>query len=282
MNSIPDLQEILTNIVIGLVNQLISFIPRLVSSIIILALGLIVAKLVRKLVQTTLAKVGLDKVGEKLNDIDLVRSLNMQIKLSAIIAQLLYFFIILIFATAATEMLNVAALTNLVLGITNLIPKLLVAGIITIVGLFVADSLKKLVIGLCQSFNINGGRMLGSLVFFFLFVITLINALGQTGLNTELLESSFVLLVGGIIFAFAIGYGIASRDVLANILSSFYSKNRYRIGQTIQVDDVKGLIIQMDTVSITLRTDDTITVLPLQTLQTRNVVIYDEQAAETV
>lgn len=282
MNSIPDLQEILTNIVIGLVNQLISFIPRLVSSIIILALGLIVAKLVRKLVQTTLAKVGLDKVGEKLNDIDLVRSLNMQIKLSAIIAQLLYFFIILIFATAATEMLNVAALTNLVLGITNLIPKLLVAGIITIVGLFVADSLKKLVIGLCQSFNINGGRMLGSLVFFFLFVITLINALGQTGLNTELLESSFVLLVGGIIFAFAIGYGIASRDVLANILSSFYSKNRYRIGQTIRVDDVKGLIIQMDTVSITLRTDDTITVLPLQTLQTRNVVIYDEQAAETV
>lgn len=282
MNSIPDLQEILTNIVIGLVNQLISFIPRLVSSIIILALGLVVAKLVRKLVQTALAKVGLDKVGEKLNDIDLVRSLNKQIKLSAIIAQLLYFFIILIFATAATEMLNVAALTDLVLGITNLIPKLLVAGIITIVGLFVADSLKKLVIGLCQSFNINGGRMLGSLVFFFLFVITLINALGQTGLNTELLESSFVLLVGGIIFAFAIGYGIASRDVLANILSSFYSKNRYRIGQTIRVDDVKGLIIQMDTVSITLRTDDTITVLPLQTLQTRNVVIYDEQSAETV
>lgn len=275
MSSIPNLQEILTNIVIGLVNQLVSFVPRLVSSIIILTLGFIVARLVRKVVKVILAKIGLDKVGEKLNEIDLVKSLNKQIKLSAVIAQVLYFFIVLIFATAAAEMLNVAALTDLVVGITNLIPRLIVAGVITVVGLFIADSLKKLVVGMCHSFNISGGRMLGTLVFFFLFIITLINALGQTGLNTGLLESSFILLMGGIIFAFAIGYGIASRNVLANILSSFYAKNKYHIGQTIQVDDVKGLIIQMDTVSVTLRTNDTITVLPLQTLQTHNVVIHE-------
>lgn len=275
MSSIPNLQEILTNIVIGLVNQLVSFVPRLVSSIIILTLGFIVARLVRKVVKVILAKIGLDKVGEKLNEIDLVKSLNKQIKLSAVIAQVLYFFIVLIFATAAAEMLNVAALTDLVVGITNLIPRLIVAGVITVVGLFIADSLKKLVISMCHSFNISGGRMLGTLVFFFLFIITLINALGQTGLNTGLLESSFILLMGGIIFAFAIGYGIASRNVLANILSSFYAKNKYHIGQTIQVDDVKGLIIQMDTVSVTLRTNDTITVLPLQILQTHNVVIHE-------
>ncbi len=281
MNSIPNLQEILINIVTGLIGQLVSFVPRLVSSVIILLVGIIVAKLAKKVVQLILTKVGLDRIGEKLNEIDLVRSLDRPIKISAVIAQILFFFIVLIFATAATEMLRVAALTDLIAGVTRLIPKLIVAGIITVVGLLIADSLKKLVISLCQSFNIKGGRMLGTLVFFFLFVITLINALGQTGLNTELLESSFMLLVGGTIFAFAIGYGIASRDVLANILSSFYSKNRYQTGQVIQVDGVKGMIMQLDTTSITLRTQDTITVLPLQTLQTRNVIIY-ESAAETV
>ncbi len=281
MNSIPNLQEILVNIVTDLIGQLVSFVPRLVSAVIILLIGVLVAKLVKKIVQTVLAKVGLDRIGEKLNEIDLVKSLNRPVKISAVIAQVLFFFIILIFATAATELVRIAALTDLIVGVTRLIPKLIVAGIIIVVGLLIADSLKKLVISLCQSFNIKGGRMLGSLVFFFLFVITLINALGQTGLNTQLLESSFMLLVGGTIFAFAIGYGIASRDVLANILSSFYSKNRYRTGQVIQVDGVKGVIMQLDTTSISLRTEDTITVLPLQTLQTRTVIIY-EPAAEAV
>lgn len=281
MNSIPNLQEILVNIVTGLIGQLVNFVPRFASSVIILVVGIVVAKLTKKVVQIILAKIGLDRVGEKVNEIDLVKSLNRPIKISAVIAQVLFFFIILIFATAATEMLRVAALTDLIVGVTKLIPKLIVAGIITVVGLLIADSLKKLVVGLCQSFNIKGGRMLGTLVFFFLFVITLINALGQTGLNTELLESSFILLVGGTIFAFAIGYGIASRDVLANILSSFYSKNKYQTGQVIQVDGVKGIIMQLDTTSITLRTEDTITVMPLQTLQTSNVIIY-EPAAEAI
>lgn len=275
MNSIPNLQEILTNIVLGLVNQLVNFIPRLISAIVILVLGILIARLIRKVVQTILRKVGIDTIGEKLNDIDLVKNLNTEIRLSTVIAQVLYFFIVLIFATAAAEMLGVAALTDLVLGITNLIPKLIVAGVMIIVGLFISDSLKKLVISICQSFNISAGRMLGTLVFFFFFIITLINALGQAGLNTQLLESSFNLIVGGVIFAFAFGYGIASRDVMANILSSFYSKNKYRIGQTIQVDDVKGEIIRIDSTSLSLQTYDSVTVLPLQTLQTRNVIVFD-------
>ncbi|GAB3564511.1 hypothetical protein GCM10027578_10090 [Spirosoma luteolum] len=274
MNTIPNLQEILINIVVGLTNQLVNFVPRLISAIVILVLGLLIARVVRTLVQTLLSRIGLDKVGEKLNDIDLIRKLNTEVKLSRILAQFLYFFIILIFATAAAEMLGVAALTDLVLGVTNLIPRLIVAGLMLVVGLLISDALKKMVISICDSFNISAGRMLGTLIFFFFLIITLINALGQAGLNTELLESSFNLIIGGIIFAFAFGYGIASRDVMANILSSFYSKNKYRTGQTIQIDDVKGEIILIDSTSLTLRTGDTTTVIPLQSLQTRNVTIF--------
>ena len=110
--------------------------------------------------------------------------------------------------------------------------------------------------------------------FSFFLIITIISALGQAGINTELLESSFNLLIGGIIFAFAVGYGIASRDVMANILSSFYSKDRYKVGQVIQIDEVKGAIISIDNTSMTLQTGETTTVFPLQTLQSRKVEVF--------
>ena len=256
MSSVPNLQEILTNIVTGLINQLVTFIPRLIAAIVILAIGLLIARLVRMVIKTVLGKVGVDKIGEKLNEIDFVKKLDTEIKISAVLAQVFYLFIVLVFGTAAAEMLGVAALTELMLGITNLIPKLIVAGIMLIVCLFVSEGLKQFVISLCNSFNVSAGRMLGTLVFFFFLIISLINALGQAGLNTELLESSFNLIIGGVIFAFAVGYGIASRDVMANILSSFYSKNKYEEGQTIQIDEVKGRILKIDSTSLTLQTDD--------------------------
>lgn len=52
---------------------------------------------------------------------------------------------------------------------------------------------------------------------------------------------------------------------MANLLSSFYSKNRYKEGQLVQIDDAKGTTLHIDSTSLILRPGETITVLPLQT-----------------
>jgi len=62
---------------------------------------------------------------------------------------------------------------------------------------------------------------------------------------------------------------------MANILSSFYSKNRYQEGQTVQIDDVKGQILKVDATTMTLQTGATTTVFPLQTLQTKKIEIFE-------
>ncbi|HEY0110477.1 MAG TPA: hypothetical protein VGB67_12645, partial [Fibrella sp.] len=83
--------------------------------------------------------------------------------------------------------------------------------------------------------------------------------------------SSFNLLIGAIFLAFAVGYGLASRDVMANILSSFYSKNKFKEGQTIRIEGIVGQIVQVDSTSLTLQTGESTTSIPLQLLQTKTV-----------
>jgi small-conductance mechanosensitive channel len=183
----------------------------------------------------------------------------------------LYYFILLVFITAATETLGVAAITGMVTSLVNFIPKLIAAAIMLQVGVLVADVLKRGVVNLATSFGISSGRLLGSVVFFFILIITVISALGQAGINTELLESSFNLLIGAIFLAFAVGYGLASRDVMANILSSFYSKNKFKEGQTIRIEGIVGQIVQVDSTSLTLQTGESTTSIPLQLLQTKTV-----------
>ena len=275
MERLPAFVDILINTFTTLINQFIDFVPRIIGAAFIILVGFGVAKALALVVAKVLERVGLNKIGDRLTEIDFIRRLKTEIKLSDIVAKVVYYFVLLVFLMAATETLGVSAITDLVKSLVAFIPRLIAAAIMLQVGVLIADALKGAVISLCQSFNIASGRLLGMIVFFFFLVITLISALGQAGINTELLESSFNLLIGGVIFAFAVGYGMASRDVMANILSSFYSKNRFREGQTIRVDTVKGIITRIDNTALTLQTDDTITVIPLQRLQSHTVELFD-------
>ncbi|GAB4027049.1 mechanosensitive ion channel family protein [Spirosoma gilvum] len=278
MNQLPNLAEVVRNTFQNLINQFVEFVPRLFGTMIILLIGLGVARLVAFIIQRVLDRVGFDKIGNRLNEISIIKQLKTEIKLSEIIAKVLYYYILLMFITAATETLGVAAITEMVSSLVNFIPKLIVAAIMLQVGVLIADTLRGAVINVCQSFNIASGRLLSMIVFVFFLIITVISALGQAGINTELLESSFNLIIGGVIFAFAIGYGIASRDLMANIISSFYTKNKYKEGQIIRIDDAKGEIIKVDNLSLTLRTGETTTVVPLQTLQMKKVEVFNSQA----
>ncbi|CAN5643042.1 hypothetical protein BH09BAC4_BH09BAC4_44700 [soil metagenome] len=279
MKQLPDLAEVVRNTFQNLINQFVEFVPRIFGSMLILLIGIGIARLTAYIIQRILGRVGFDKIGNRLNEINIIKQLKTEIKLSEIIAKVLYYYILLMFVTAATETLGVAAITEMVSSLVNFIPKLIVAAIMLQVGVLLADALRGAVLSVCQSFNIASGRLLSMIVFVFFLIITVISALGQAGINTELLESSFNLIIGGVIFAFAIGYGIASRDIMANILSSFYTKNKYKEGQTIQIDDTMGEIIKIDTLSLTLRTGQTTTVIPLQSLQTKKVEVFENPVA---
>ncbi len=276
MQTLPNITEILINTFNTLISQFVDFVPRLMGCLVILIIGYLVAKGVSVLVKKVLGQVGFDRIGEKLNEISLIKQLKTEIKLSEIVSKVLYYFILLIFLTAATETLGVNAITSMVLSLVNFIPKLIAAAIMLQVGIMVSDVIKGAVIAMCKSFNIPSAKLIGSIVFVFFLVITFISSLGQIGIETTLLESSFNLIIGGIVGAFALGYGIASRDVLANMISSMYSRGKYKEGQVVKVDDVRGTITKIDTVSVTIQSEEAIIVLPLQLFQSKKVEIFSD------
>jgi small-conductance mechanosensitive channel len=262
MKQLPSLTEILVNTITNLINQFVEFVPRFIFAAFILLIGYLVAKGLAIIIKKVLEKVGFDKIGDKLNEVGIVKQLQTEVKLSQIVSKVVYYFIMLGFITSLVEKL------------VNFVPQLIVAAIMLQIGVLVAEAIKNAVVSICKSFNVPSAKLIGNIVFAFFLVITLISALGQAGINTELLESSFNLILGGIILAFAVGYGFASRDILSNILSSFYNKNRYREGQTIEIDGVKGQIVALDSTTLTLQTGSTKTVFPLHLLETKKVEIF--------
>lgn len=275
MDNIPRIDQILVDTLTKMIGQLTSFVPKLILAILVYFIGLLIAKVVRYIILKVLKKIEIDNLGEKINEIDFIKKFKIEVVLSKIISSVLYYFILMIFISAATETLGVKVITDLVASMINMIPKIIAAMILLLVGLLVADGMQKTVVVACKSLNISSGKLIGNIVFFFLLIITIIAALGQAGINTTLLETSFTIIIAGIIFAFSFGYGMASKDVLANMLSSFYSKSKYKQGQTIEIEGVKGVISSVDQTSIVVDTGNSKTVFPLNILQTQKVVFFD-------
>jgi small-conductance mechanosensitive channel len=83
--------------------------------------------------------------------------------------------------------------------------------------------------------------------------------------------------LGGTLIAFSVAYGFASRDILSNMLSSYYGRDRFHVGQRVRIGDDEGVIERIDSMSLTLRTHDRIVMIPTRTLITERIEVLDEK-----
>lgn len=258
-----------------LLNQLLEMLPKLAIALLILLVTWIMAKVVSGILKRILASTPIDSMASKLNDIDIVKQTNIKIVPSAVLSKILYYLILLFGTVAATDVLAMQAISDLVTNIIAFIPQLLVAAIVLMIGVFIADFVKDMITTVCTSLGIPSAKMIGGFVFWFIFLTALVSAMGQAGIETEFIMSNLSLLLGGGVFAFALGYGIASRDMMANFLASFYSKDKVNIGDNITIDGVTGEVVDMDNNSIMLQTSDRRIFIPLKKLSTENLEIHD-------
>lgn len=251
-------------------------IDNLVGALVLLIIGLIISKLIAKFLRKLLKTIGVDRLANRLNEIDLFYKNNIKITPSTLIPKIVYYLLLFIFIIAATDVLGMAVISNLMGELLNYIPNAIAAFIVLVIGLIVADLLKNLIKTTCESLGIPAAGVISTAVFYFVFINIIMMALKQGNIETEFIEQNISIILAGIILAFAIGYGLASRALVANFLSSFYNKDKVRIGDVITVDGIKGEVIALDNTTITLRSGATRTIIPLSKLTTESLSVHEQ------
>lgn len=257
-----------------LATQVITSVPKILGALFIFIIGYIIAKIVARTVKKLLVKVNVDKIGEKLNEVDLLQKSNFKIEISSVLSKIIYYVMMLLFLVASVDVLGMESLSNLVRDLINYIPQLLTAVVLLAVGLLIADTLSGIIKSTCASLGIPSAGIIGSMAFWIIFLTIGVSALSQAGIDTDFIRANISILLAGIIFAFAIGYGLASKSTVENFLASFYSKNKFALGDIIEIDGVKGEVVGMDNTSLTLTADNAQVIFPLSTLSKEKVKIY--------
>jgi len=257
-----------------MLGEALLFIGRLLGALFLLLLGRWIAKWIAKGSKKLLQKLGIDSLADRLVSIDLFAKLP-TISPSAIFAKLIYYLIFFIFFWISADILGVEALSDMISRFFDYLPTLFSALVVFLAGVFLADFLKKLVRTACESLRIPAAGLISNFVFYFLFINIVMITLSQAGIQTKAIEENISIILAGIVAAFAIGYGFASRPVLSNVLAAYYSRNRVKVGDRISIGDAQGEIIRMDNISLTLEAEGRRIVVPVSKLLTETYELLD-------
>ncbi len=256
-----------------MLGKLFSIVPNIVSALLILIIGIFIAKIISKLVMKILRKIKIDKISDNLQNIEFIDKMNFDIRLSTIIGKFLFYFLVLVILVISTDILGMPIISNLIVSIFNFIPNLLVALLLLIFGILLANWLKGIVYTVAKSLGLPSASIISNLVFYFIFINVLISALVQAKVNIGFFSTNLSLIIGGVVFAFALAYGLASKNILSNIISSFYYKNTYNIGDYVKIGTYEGEICSKDNFSITLCFENKKIVIPISKLNEMEVVV---------
>ncbi len=265
---------------IKVITQLIEVLPNLFLALMILFIGWIIAKIISRIIGKVLSRVGLDKLADKLNDTDFFQESGIELRPIGIIKKVVYWLLMLIFILSAAEQLGLQIVTEQVSALVEFIPRLFTAAVIMAIGFYLADWIKKVVANSAKSFGLPAWKFISSAVFYILLIAIAITALNQAGIDTQIITFTLFILIGGGILAFTIAYGFASRDILASILTAYYSKYHFTVGQEIEIEGSRGIIIDISAVALTLDTGDSKVVFPMNKMLAHKVLIHRDAPME--
>ena len=272
-----DLMAILQDLLLGFV----IVVPNLLGALAVFFIGLIVSKVAARFIQRILVTIGADKLAERLNEIEIVYKSNIQLVPSKLLSKVVYYFLLFIFVIAATDILNMPVISQLMGEILNYIPVLISALAVFVIGLLISDFLKNVVKTTCDSLGIPAAGMISSVIFYFLFLNITMIALSQARIDTEFIQDNISIILAGVVLAFAIGYGFASRNIVANFLASFYNKGKINVGDTIGIEGVKGKVLSMDSSSIVLEVEGREVLIPLSKIASEKIDVFERAQEET-
>lgn len=183
--------------------EVLTFAPKLVAFLLILIIGLVVAKLISKAVDKILERVGFDRAVERGG---VKRALaKSQYDASSIVGKIVYYALVLFVLQLAFGVFGPNPISVLITGVIAFLPKLFVALIIVVVASAIAAAVRDLLSNTLS--GLSYGKMLANLASIFILGLGIIAALNQVGIALTVTLPVLVAILGTIGGILIVGVG---------------------------------------------------------------------------
>lgn len=232
--------------------------PRIAAALVLLLVGLLVARLVGRTLSRALDALGVDTFGERAGIHDSLERFGMRRSLSKLVGRIVRTGVTIVVVLAAVSLLGLSALDDAINQAALFLPRILTALALLLAGIVVGTFAKGRIDRLARQMDLPDitGRI-AELVIVTVFAVT---AMAQLGVSTAILTVLVGLLLGGVVAAFALAFGLGGREVARALSSGRFVRETYEVGTTIAVAGHRGTITAVESAATVLRTSSGTTV----------------------
>jgi hypothetical protein len=210
--------RIITEPLKDLFQRIVEFLPNFFSSLIILILGFILGWIIRSIILRVLDVFNTDRFCNKVGLTHALEKGGIKETPTKLIGQTFYLLIVFTFIAIALYTLKIPAVENLMEKFFLYLPDVFIAAILITIGYVLSSFLARATLIAAVNAGIKFSGLLSKGVKFSIMVLTLTMALEQLGIGRETVIMAFSIIFGGVIFAMALAFGLAGKDLARDYL----------------------------------------------------------------
>jgi len=216
------------NLVIEPVTQMLTrimaYLPVLLGALVILIVGWIVAKAIRRLVDWLLKAIRFDALADKAGISEILRKGDLKITAREVVSSIVYWLIIIMVLVMTVDALGLPKSSDILESLFAYVPKVIAALLVLIVAMFLANFVSGIVRTAAGNANLPKPEILAGISRWAIIIFAVTISLEQLGIAPLLVTATFNIILGGIVLALALAFGLGGKDAAAKYLEELRQK----------------------------------------------------------
>jgi hypothetical protein len=210
------------NLIIEPVSQMLTkimaYIPVLLSALVILIVGWLVAKAIKRTVDWLLKLIRFDALADKAGISKILKKGNLEISAGEVISSLVYWLIVIMVLVMTVDALGLPKASDVLASLFAYVPKVIASLLVLVVAMFLASFVSGIVRTAAGNANLPKPEMFAGVSRWAIIIFAVTISLEQLGIASLLVTTTFNIILGGVCLALAIAFGLGGKDTVAKYL----------------------------------------------------------------
>jgi hypothetical protein len=198
--------------------QMGDFLPRLMAMLVIVAAGMVVAYILKRVTARILKVMRFDQFSSRMGLSQALGKGGVSEPPSMLLGRVVYWVIFLIFLVLGLGALQLGAVDRVAAQAMSYVPNLFIALIILMVGFILSNFFGRATLIAAVNAQISQARLIARAVRLGVILFALAMAFEQLGIATTIIVAAFSITFGGVVLALAIAFGLGGREAAREIV----------------------------------------------------------------
>ena len=208
-----------------MLTKLIGYLPTLIGALIILTVGWVVAKTLRRMVNTALEAVHFGKLADKAGISEILNKGGLKISANDVLSGLVYWLAIIMVLVIVVNALGLPQASNVLESLFAFIPSVISALFVLVVGMFLANFVSDIVRTAAGNASLPRPELFSTASRWAIIIFAGTISLRELGIATLLVTTTFNIVLGGVCLALALAFGLGGREAAAKYLDEWKQRH---------------------------------------------------------